>query len=286
MEEQLLNLMVKRELKELEDQKESILAKIQRNNETLKDFKKSILIEITSCTEPLIDNMQLLSKLEDIKLKIQSSSAELNLSVETMSEINQSRVVYEPVSKKGALFYMTLYGLKAIDPLYQFSMDSFVKLFSNSIDSASKDQSASKRISNVIDRLTNDIFEFSCIGIYEKHNLLFLFRIACALEKDAGKLLDSEMIFFIRGNDGSTNSLTNPTTWLSSKCWQDVIYLSMNFEPFSNLIEHFCSNLEVWKKVSQLICFYHFNRIFFFNNLKLVKLLISLYSNVFKYILH
>ncbi|VVC32081.1 Dynein heavy chain, domain-2,Dynein heavy chain domain,Dynein heavy chain, domain-1,Dynein heavy chain, P- [Cinara cedri] len=249
LEDQLLNLLVEHELKELEDKKLSILEKIYQNKETLRELKCSLLIEIISCTTPLIDNTQLLSKIEDIKSKINSNTVELQLSFDSMSMIHNSRNVYGSISKRGALFYMILYGFKTIDPLYQFSIDLFVQLFLNSINSSQKDKIVLNRISNIIKTLTNDVFEFSCISIYEKHNLLFLFQIAYTLDKDTGKLLDSELLFFIKGNTGfKKNNIENPTTWLPNKCWQDIIYLTTNFESFSSLIDLICNNVEDWKK--------------------------------------
>lgn len=243
--------MIKHEKKELEDTKELTTAKTHQIKETLKELKKSFLTEIISCTEPLIDDSQLFSKLEDLKLKIDLSMTELEVSIETISELEKTRDVYRPVSEKGALFYMDLYDLKAIDPLYQFSIESFIKLFLNAIDSAIQDEIASNRILNIINQLTNDVFEFSCISIYEKHNLLFLFQIACTIDKNTEVLLDSELIFFIQGDlNSEKTSVKNPTTWLSNKCWQDVVKLSTSFERFSNLIEHFNNNNEVWKKVN------------------------------------
>lgn len=251
MEEQLHNLLIKHEIKSLEYEKELTLKKIYQNKETLQEFKNSFLIEIINCTEPLIDNTRLSNKLEDIKSKINLSSTQLESSIESMSSIYRSRDVYKSVSKKGALYYMSLYGLKIIDPLYQFSIDSFVTLFLNSIKSSKKGQTVLDRISNIIDQLSDYVFEFNSISIYEKHNLLFLFQMACTLDKDAGKLLDSELMFFIKGNaDAEKVCIKNPTTWLSNKCWQHIVNLSTNFVHFSNLIEHVRSDDTIWKEVN------------------------------------
>jgi len=254
LEGQLLNLVIKKEIKEVEDKKELIVKNMYQHKEELEAFKNLFIKEIINCAEPLIDNPHLSNKLEDIKLKINLCSTELKLSTESMTSIDQSRDIYKSVSQKGTLFYMSLYGLKDIDPLYQFSIESFMKLFLNSIDLAKKDENVLNRISNINNQLTNDVFEFSSISIYEKHNLLFLFQIACTLDKDAGHLLNSELIFFIKGNIISSENVTikNPTTWLSNECWQNVVNLSTSFENFSNLIEHIINNIINWKEVNYI----------------------------------
>lgn len=244
-------MLVKHEVKELECKKELMLEKIFRSRETLKGLTNSFLTEIINCAEPLINNTRLLNKLEDVKSKINSCSSELKSSFQSMSVIDQSRNVYKSVSKKSALFYMALDRLKVIDSLYQFSIDSFIKLFLNSIELTKKDPIALNRESKIINQFTNDVLEFSCINTYEKHNILFLFQIACALDKDTGNLLDSELIFFIKGYTGfEKNVIKNPTTWLSNKSWQQIVYLNSHFERFSNLIEHISSHTENWKVVS------------------------------------
>lgn len=239
--------MVGRETKELKDQKDLTLATVYESKEKLNECKHSFLLEIVSCAGPLIDNPLLSDKLEDIGSRMDSSSARHGSSVESMSAIDRSRDVYRPVAKRGASFYTALFGLKAIDPFYQFSIDWFVRLFADSIESAA---TGGDRISNIIDRLTEDVFEFGRVGIYEKHNVLYLFQTACALDKDAGQLSDSELTFFVRGTAGfETRSVKNPTTWLPDKSWQEVVVLSTNFERFSNLIEHICCNVGRWEEV-------------------------------------
>lgn len=254
-------------MKELEDERESTLEKIYQNKETIKELKKLFLTRIISCTESLIDNSELLNMLEDINLKINSSFAELEISIKSLFIKDRTREDYKSVSKRGALFYMSLNELKVIDQLYQFSIDSFFKLYLNSIISAKKNQIRLNRISNIIEQLNNDVFEFSCISIYEKHYLLFLFQIACTLDKDAGKLSNSELIFFIKGSIGlepiqkhtEESNNENPTTWLSNKCWQNVLNLSTYFEHFSNLIEHVRCNLDSWEKVINFLIYYNIN---------------------------
>jgi len=246
--------VITHEIKEVEDKKELIVKNMYQQKEELEAFKNLFIKEIINCAEPLINNPHLSNELEDIKLKIDLCSTELKFSIESMTLIDQSIDIYKSVSQKGTLFYMSLYGLKDIDPLYQFSIESFIKLFLNSIDLAKKDLNVLNRISNIIDQLTNDVFEFSSISIYEKHNLLFLFQIACTLDKDAGHLLNSELIYFIKGNIMNSENITieNPTTWLSNKCWQNVVDLSTSFENFSNLVKHICNNIAEWKEVNYI----------------------------------
>lgn len=249
--------MVDRELKGLNDEKKRTSEDIYGYTETLEAHKRSFLREIVGCAGPLIDNPLLSDKLDDVKSKIDWCAARLESSAGSMSVIDRSRDVYKRVAKRGASFYAALFAMKAIDPLYQFSYDSFAKLFADSIDSAAAaaarggDDTTPTRIANIIDRLTDDVLEFSCVGIYEKHVALYLFQIACALEKNAGNLTDAELTFFVKGTrkSGPERSADNPAGWLPDKSWQEVVRLSANVERFSHLIEHVRNNVERWEKV-------------------------------------
>lgn len=250
LEDQLLDLVVGREMKELKAEKDSTLETIYENKAKLDEYKRSFLLEIVSCAGPLIDSSLLSNKLDDIRSQMDSSSARHGSSVESMSAIDRRADVYRPVAKRGALYYTALFALKAVDPFYQFSIDWFVRLFADSVESATAGDTTPERMSNIIDRLTEDVFEFGRVGIYEKHDALCLFQTACALDKDAGNLSDSELTFFIRGTAGcEQRSVKNPTTWLPDKSWRQVVDLSANFERFSNLIEHVCNHVGRWENV-------------------------------------
>lgn len=55
-----------------------------------------------------------------------------------------------------------------------------------------------KRLRNIMDTLTHNIYNYGCTGIFEKHKLLFSFEITLKLEMDQDHVIQLELDFFIK----------------------------------------------------------------------------------------
>jgi len=55
-----------------------------------------------------------------------------------------------------------------------------------------------KRLHNIMDTLTHNVYNYGCTGIFEKHKLLFSFEITIKLEMDTELLRQDELDFFIK----------------------------------------------------------------------------------------
>ena len=70
----------------------------------------------------------------------------------------------------------------------QTSLAQFNGLYVKSIDGAERSGIASKRINNIIDTLTYDIYLYITRGLYEKHKLVFALMLANKILLTAGKV--------------------------------------------------------------------------------------------------
>ena len=86
-----------------------------------------------------------------------------------------------------------------IDPMYQFSLDAYIELFSNSIDKSLKHPRLEDRIQNLNDYHTFAVYQYTCRGLFERHKLLFSFQMCAKILESAGKLNLDEYNFFLRG---------------------------------------------------------------------------------------
>lgn len=55
-----------------------------------------------------------------------------------------------------------------------------------------------KRLANIMETLTMNIYNYGCTGIFEKHKLLFSLQMTIKIEMDQGHLTDEELDFFIK----------------------------------------------------------------------------------------
>ena len=56
---------------------------------------------------------------------------------------------YRPCASRASILFFVLNDMGRIDPMYQFSLDSFIDLFNNSIDKSQKSSKLDERIANL-----------------------------------------------------------------------------------------------------------------------------------------
>ena len=74
----------------------------------------------------------------------------------------------------------------------------FTVVFKMSLKRSMPDTILTKRLRNIMDTLTHNIYNYGCTGIFEKHKLLFSFQITIKLEQDVGNVTQEEVDFFIK----------------------------------------------------------------------------------------
>lgn len=124
----------------------------------------------------------------------------LKLGAKTAIEIEKMRDGYRPAAKRGAILFFVLSDLSTINTMYQYSLASYLVVFKMSLKRSMPDTILVKRLRNIMDTLTHNIYNYGCTGIFEKHKLLFSFQIAIKLEQDEGNVNQEEIDFFIKVN--------------------------------------------------------------------------------------
>ena len=85
-----------------------------------------------------------------------------------------------------------------MDRLYFLYAMLHVKVFEFSLRKSMPDTVVQRRLRNIMDTLTHNVYNYGCTGIFEKHKLLFSFEITLKLEMDLGNLRQDELDFFIK----------------------------------------------------------------------------------------
>lgn len=86
-----------------------------------------------------------------------------------------------------------------VDPMYQFSLDAYIMLFSTSIDKSLKHPRLEERIQYLNDYHTFAVYQYTCRGLFERHKLLFSFQMCAKILEAGAKLNLDEYNFFLRG---------------------------------------------------------------------------------------
>ncbi|KAJ8664279.1 hypothetical protein QAD02_005941 [Eretmocerus hayati] len=254
LQDQLLGIVVAKELPELESKKNQLIRESAENKRGLKDAEDSILRVLSSSEGNILE--------DETAIKILSSSKELSeqimakekIAVETSKEIDAARNGYKPVSRHAATLFFCISELANIDPMYQYSLPWFVRLFSavmDQKDSKSK-QDLQARIDSLNTMCTASIYRNVCRSLFEKDKLIFSLILCVGILRGAEELQEDLWIFLLTGGIALDNPYPNPDpSWLSDKAWSEVTRAT-SLTGLSKLKESFETNIDAWKKYYDL----------------------------------
>ncbi|KAL0979348.1 hypothetical protein UPYG_G00183960 [Umbra pygmaea] len=249
LEDQLLSVIVGFERKELEEQRETCIQETSENKKLLRDLEDSLLRELATSTGNILDNVELLHTLEETKSKSSEVSEKVKLADKTSTDINKLRDGYRPAAKRGAILFFVLAEMALVNSMYQYSLASYLELFDYSLRKSLPDSILPRRLKNIMDTLTYNIYNYGCIGLFERHKLLFSFNLTIKIEQPEGRAPQEELEFFLKGNLSlEMSKRKKPFPWLPDQGWEDIIRLAQLFPAeFGKLPDDVEKNQPEWK---------------------------------------
>ncbi|XP_011803966.1 PREDICTED: dynein heavy chain 10, axonemal [Colobus angolensis palliatus] len=250
LEDQLLSVLVAYERRELEEQREHLIQETSENKNLLKDLEDSLLRELATSTGNMLDNADLVHTLEETKSKATEVSEKLKLAEKTALDIDRLRDGYRPAARRGAILFFVLSEMALVNSMYQYSLIAFLEVFGLSLKKSLPDSILMKRLRNIMDTLTFNIYNYGCTGLFERHKLLFSFNMTIKIEQAEGRVPQEELDFFLKGNISLEKSRRKkPCAWLSDQGWEDIILLSEMFsDSFGQLPDDVENNQTVWQE--------------------------------------
>ncbi|KAL7749213.1 hypothetical protein RI367_005365 [Sorochytrium milnesiophthora] len=253
LQDQLLNVVVRHERKELEEQRERLVMEMSQNKTLLKELEDLLLRELASSTGMMLDNVELIRTLEETKSKATEIAQKLILANQTAADVEQSRDAYRPAAKCGAILYFVLAELSTINPMYEYSLTAFLEVFNASLDRSRPDPVLSKRLTKIIDTLKFAIYNYACTGLFERHKLMFSLQMTLKLLEGDGLMNAAELDFFLKGNISLENpSKEKPVPWLSAQGWKDLLRLADVVPVFKDIADDLANEAAVWKRWASL----------------------------------
>jgi dynein heavy chain len=124
---------------------------------------------------PLVDNIPLIDVLNTAKTKSVEISKALEFARITTANIEVNRESYKEVAWRGSILFFSISGLSTIDNMYEYSLSSYMTVFMNALSTSRKDNILNNRLRNIKEKLTMLVYDFACMGIFEKHKLMYSF---------------------------------------------------------------------------------------------------------------
>ncbi|CAH8511548.1 unnamed protein product [Schistosoma rodhaini] len=251
LEAQLLGIVVRKERPELEEQKDNLVIGIAAGKRKLTELEDEILRLLNEAQGSLLDDEQLVNTLQTSKVTSSEVTEQLHVAEKTEIQIDKAREGYRPSAQRSSILFFVLNDMSRIDPMYQFSLEAYIDLFTLSIDKSPKSTKLDDRITNLNDYHTYAVYRYTCRGLFERHKLLFSFHICLKILESAGKVNEDEYNFFLRGGVvlDRENQFDNPcTAWCTEQCWDNITELDKlaSFHGIVTSFEQYSRDWNLW----------------------------------------
>jgi hypothetical protein len=197
----------------------------------------------------LLDDTELIDVLATTKQASQDVAEKLANASETNAKITEACEEYRPVAHRATLVYFLIAEFAVVNCMYQTSLAQFTGLYEVAIDRSDKATMPSKRIQNIIDYLTYEIYLYIQRGLFVRHKLIFVLMMANKVLQSAGAIKAADIDIFLKGGGALdiTSVRKKPKDWIPDNVWLCTIALSQ-MDSFRDIPDSVFRNDGLWKQ--------------------------------------
>lgn len=238
---QLLNVVVGFERPDLEERRRGLVQQMSADRQEIKNLEDTLLHDLAASKGSILDNDDLIHTLNTAKATSIQIGVSLETAAKTAEEIEKTRALYVSVAKRGSILYFAMSGMVAISEMYEYSLSSYLGVFDTALRDAKPDKIVDNRLKNLREKMTQTMYDYTCMGVFEKHKLLFSFQMTSMILDGDNDLDKKEFDFYMKGNPSLDRPKEpSPHAWLSETGWKDLQLL----KTFDDSIKDICEDVK------------------------------------------
>jgi len=219
LEEQMLAIIVALENPQLEQKKNDIVRKNAQDKRDLRKIEDEILQSLSESKGDILMDEKLIGQLTHSKKMSKEINERVEVSKQTELQIDAARESYRPVAYRASILFFCITDLSVIDPMYQYSLQWFINLFTLGVENAPASNELPVRLENLNNYFTYSLYENICRSLFEKHKLLFSLLLTVKILQGDNKMDDDEWRYLLTGFMGEAQIPPNPTSWVPDNSW-------------------------------------------------------------------
>ncbi|CRK87169.1 CLUMA_CG000977, isoform A [Clunio marinus] len=249
LEDQLLGRVILSERNDIETERMQLETDVTMNKKLSKELENNLLYKLSTTQGSLLDDLSVMEVLNTSKAKAIEIREKLESAEVAKVMINQAREQFRSVATRGSVLYFSIVKMTLVNNMYQTSLVQFLERFDYSLRNSVKTPMTIKRIKNITEFLTYDIFKYKSRGLYETDKLLFVLLIALDIDLERGFITFEEFQNFIKGGAALDINTCPPKSgkWISDSTWLNIVQLS-NLAQFKKIINQIKTNEKEWKQ--------------------------------------
>lgn len=135
--------------------------------------------------------------LNDSRLTYEAIERRMEEASTTSDRLEETRKLYNSLSRRGALLYLALQTMSHLHPFYLWSLEAFKARLQLTLLRCQDTGEA--RGEKLKDSLTWEVYCNTCRGLLEPHRLVLAFMIAKSLDSEADNVPQKMLEFLLRG---------------------------------------------------------------------------------------